>query len=74
MHAMKIFFVSLEIFFLLLVQDAELTESLSDLQPYSINPLKMILVVPTQSQNKVERGDPALLEHIPSVLSLRNSL
>ena len=51
---MKIFFVSLGIFFLLLVQDAELTESLSDLQPYSINPLKMILVVPTQSQNKVK--------------------
>lgn len=58
----------------LLVQDSELTKSLSDLQPYSTHPLKMILVVLTQSRNKVERGDQALLEHIPSVLSLRNSL
>lgn len=58
----------------LLVQDAELTKSLSHLQPYSTHPLKMILVVLTQSQNKVERGDQALLEHRPSVLSLRNSL
>ena len=52
----EIIFCILRDFYLLWVQDAELTKSLSHLQPYSTHPLKMILVVLTQSQNKVERG------------------